>query len=422
MKKYLLILFLILILPNKTHAEDININISTNKGEVNLAADTATFSENQPLELKATKNYANGVKGIYQRVNSTINSSPITLATEIIDSSGRAVIKQETEITEDRLNPNISKLKPGKYTLKIQDYTQDFYWGVLVVNPNKNVYTPNETAELALAVLDDTGAMVCNAEVEVNITDPTGKTTVLDTNNHEIITNPECQMKTLTTKPDYETTYKTSIPGIYNMTIKAVTENGEYVIKDYFEVKDTVSLDIERITATRIYPPLDYPVIIKIKANEDYTGKISEVAPAEFDLFSISDKKIQEYASSKLDGSEIIINKPNLVKNNDKIYLNWNVNFKAGETYVLAYQYNSPNKSPNLYTLGPLETEKTSETRKWLIAVDDVVIDSSTYEVRYQRTPGPQVVFINDTTGYVFYQDEAASASDVEVVYRKNYR
>ncbi|MCK5466305.1 hypothetical protein KAI56_02290 [Candidatus Parcubacteria bacterium] len=39
---------------------------------------------------------------------------------------------------------------------------------------------------------------------------------------------------------------------------------------------------MERIGPSRIYPPADYEMILKIKANENFVGFIQEKTPASF--------------------------------------------------------------------------------------------------------------------------------------------
>jgi len=79
--------------------------------------------------------------------------------------------------------PQSHAFPPGKYrmvvestkgnkTLKTQ---QDFTWGVLAVNLDKSTYRTGETANLGLAVLDDKGTTVCDAKIDVIISDSRGR-------------------------------------------------------------------------------------------------------------------------------------------------------------------------------------------------------------------------------------------------------
>lgn len=214
--------------------------------------------------------------------------------TELVDAIGNNVALETEEIETGEAKVIIieqpSSFRPGKYTLKISDNrggtsTQDFSWGVLAVNPDKSIYTPGEIANLAFGVLDEGGNMVCDAQVELKIHNATLHVDdSLSTDNGKIKVNPECVSHDFTLKPDYEAQYKVGGPGVYAMTLKSQTKNGAYTITDSFEVRESVPFDVKRITATRIYPPNQYPVTMEITANQDFEGTITETVPASFKI------------------------------------------------------------------------------------------------------------------------------------------
>lgn len=264
--------------------------------------------------------------------------------------------------------------KPGKYTVKITDtfgnnYTQDFTWGVLALNTDKSIYTPDETAKISIAVLDERGEMVCDAKLVLSINSQVSNEE-LSTENGKIKINQECNSKGFTLIPDYETSYRVKGPGEYGLTLTAETGNGTFSITDSFEVKDFVPFDIQRTSATRIYPPLYYPVYLDIKANEDFSGAIKEKAPGNFQLHQLNDKTATESAGLLKDSSVIPYSNLEAPADADQI-LTWNLSLKKGEKVRLGYQYKAPLKSPDFYTLGPLDLENTfKEVRQWQIAVD----------------------------------------------------
>lgn len=194
--------------------------------------------------------------------------------------------------------------RPGRYKIIITDQNgastqQDFNWGVLAINPNKSVYTPQEDAYLSLAVLDETGNMVCDADVKLEIKNQISKIDdTLSTDNGKITVNAgQCKSHVVTELPDYFAHYQTGDPGTYTMTLTAVTKNGTYSINDSFDVKASVPFSVERVSATRIYPPNTYPVTLDITANQDFSGKISEVVP---DNFTISQQdNVTHYATAE---------------------------------------------------------------------------------------------------------------------------
>ncbi len=211
--------------------------------------------------------------------------------TELIDAVGQKVALETTEKETGAAKVitinQPSSFRPGKYTLRISDgkggvSEQDFSWGVLAINPDKSIYAPQENADLAIAVLDEGGNMVCDAQVELQITDPNNKVTSLSTDNGKVLINPECKSHDFTLKPDYETNYQVGGIGEYQMHLKAQTKNGAYEISDSFAVQAAAPFDVKRVTATRIYPPNTYPVTMEITANQDFEGTVTESVPASF--------------------------------------------------------------------------------------------------------------------------------------------
>ncbi len=192
-------------------------------------------------------------------------------------------IGDETKLTIDPPRDFV----PGNYVVTIADTkgiiaTERFSWGVLVLNPNKATYRPGETAKIAIGVLDDKGEMVCDADVSLYITDPSGNVITRKTSDESIRINPSCNIHNVTTEPDYETAIPVNETGIYILTLQAVTDNGTKTITDFFDAVERSPFEIERKTATRIFPPKPYPVELIVTANQDFSGVIEEKVPADF--------------------------------------------------------------------------------------------------------------------------------------------
>lgn len=258
--------------------------------------------------------------------------------------------------------------RPGKYKLIVNNrnnkFEQDFSWGVLAINSNKSIFLPNETAVLAIAVLDEQGNMVCDADVKLRIKDPNGGSTEVSTRNDTIKINPECHTKDLTYKPDFETSYKTTGAGTYQMILNATTSKGTYAISDSFEVRPSVPYDIQRETATRIFPEKAYTVKMHIKVNEDYEGTIKEYTPASFVITPLPEAKLPYSSVTKVDDANAI---------------SWYGSFKKGDDITIGYMYDAPDISPQFFLLGPMEMYDKSEkqlifgeSRHWQIASDAI--------------------------------------------------
>jgi hypothetical protein len=278
--------------------------------------------------------------------------------------------------TAIRLLPN-ENIKPGQYTVEVSNesgiiITQNFNWGILAINPNKSIYSPYETAKLAFGVLDEAGKMVCNAKLDLEILNQQDEVIAhLSTTDGTIQVNPECYKKSFTLKPDYEADYDFSDVGVYNLRLSAETKNGHHSIKDKIEVKENIEFDIERETATRIFPPHPYPVNITIIPKHDFTGTVVEAIPDSFELVEHTANKVVNIGSKQM--------------------LIWEVEWLGGQSYELEYQYDAPNISPDFYLLGPVNFFNQplsafnnnyvlqkyepifTENRQWQIAVDNVI-------------------------------------------------
>lgn len=269
--------------------------------------------------------------------------------------------------------PSSQNFKPGKYTLETtiktengqQKLTQDFTWGVLALNPDKAVYNPGEISNIAIAVLDEKGNMVCDAKVELRIkNEELGIDNVLSTQNGKIKVNKkECQSHEYTLNPDYETSFEFLEEGTYTLNLSATTINGNYQIQDVIKVSKSIDFDIERSSATRLYPKNQYPMTIDIKTNINYKGIVEETIPSDFVIIkSKMDNKTTDYAAKIIE------------KNNFKI-LQWQVDWKKGQNYKLSYLFDAPDISPEFYLIGNLvflaeqsrtDTQKNAEVQRGL--------------------------------------------------------
>ncbi|MCX6737365.1 MAG: hypothetical protein NTX26_01305, partial [Candidatus Parcubacteria bacterium] len=244
-------------------------------------------------------------------------------------------------------NSKQSEFKPGHYRLNVkrgeQTIIQDFTWGVLTVNTNKSIYLVGENVDLQMGSLRDDGHTLCNSNLKLEIISPTGVKT-----SPTVSQSGFCGPDNVTNKPDYFSSYSAQEIGKYK--IKLVNLDNSYKITSIFEVRESVSFDIERIGPTRIYPPATYKVLLKIKANQAFKGEIIESVPDSFVITSAGENQIKEKNGLK----QII----------------WQVDWHEGELYTLSYNFKAPEVSPYIYLLGPLQIDKFKEIRQWQIASD----------------------------------------------------
>ncbi|QQS39292.1 glycosyltransferase [Candidatus Woesebacteria bacterium] len=301
-----------------------------------------------------------------------------TIQAKVLDKNGNEALDVEiTKDTESKFDVTINpqgRVVPGVYSLHVSDnfgnvIVQDFSWGVLVINTNKSVFHTNEEAKISMAVLDEKGVMVCDAKLELGIRNlELGIDETLSTQNDRIKVTPGCGKKDMVLTPDYEAGFTVSGKGVYEMILTAVTKNGRYLIADSFEVRDYVDFDIERMTATRIYPALEYPVFIQVVPTSSFSGIVSERVPADFVVSEFTHEDFSEYQMGQNASSQFLGTK----MAGDYQYIEWLVSWDKGEKYTIGYKYDAPDISPEYYTLGPVSIGGFTEGREWQIAVDAI--------------------------------------------------
>jgi hypothetical protein len=267
------------------------------------------------------------------------------------------------------------QIKPGIYSLSIKDpnygseIKQDFSWGVLAINTDRSIYLSGQTVKLSMAVLDEFGEMVCNAKVQLKIEGPDDFSQILTTDDGSIKINDECLKKELTLIPDYESSFLPGNPGVYNLELTAETVNGKFTISDKIEVKSIVDFDVQRISATRIFPLQFYPVIFTVVPYTNYSGVITEQVPENFLIDELTEEEVEINLVKNIDNGGSV-NYLGIKEENGKQIIQWGVKFEAGKEYNFGYAYDAPDKSPDFFNFGPLKVGNFSEARLWQLAVD----------------------------------------------------
>jgi len=256
----------------------------------------------------------------------------------ITDASGATVATTEISENGSRLHvavPN-NTLIPGTYTAHITkdgvSMQEDFLWGVLVVNTNKSVYVPGETAYVQMAALDKNGHTMCHANLELWVHAPTGTPKKVDISQSAV-----CGMDNVTDTPDYSAHIPVAEAGVYTLEVKNADTNA--LTRETFEVKPSVPISIERIGATRINPfKSEYTMTVKVKAYEAIRGPVHESIPSTFLVHSSTMPKT--------------------------------VTLAKGEEATWSYVYQAEKKSPQIFTLGPIRIGEYTEESAWELASD----------------------------------------------------
>ena len=311
-------------------------------------------------------------QGFWEKINSIFQKEErlVVLINPEGDKSSEEIIIQDNKIKI--IKPNERSFRPGLYKLRVKIIegseefiqTQEFAWGVLAINTNKSIYLLNEQAYLQMAVLDNIGHTICDADLNLDIIPPSGEIA-----NLAVQKSGKCGSNNVTDVPDYFAYYQAAGPGIYQMKLTNLGSN--YQITDQFEVRDSVPFDIERIGPTRIYPPTPYKVNLIVKANQDFEGQITEIVPASFEIKNQGLLNNEQEFMTANPVSTIF------EQGNEKLIIWKDISLKNGDALELTYTFDAADVSPYLYLLGPLEMipilgSKFQEARQWQIASDAV--------------------------------------------------
>lgn len=254
--------------------------------------------------------------------------------------------------------------RPGLYRLSAalpgssDPVQQDFAWGVLAVNPDKDRYRTGETADIAFGVLDALGNIVCDASLSLTLRAPDGAVRLFTTEDRSIQLTGTCGKKEAGfIDPDYRASAVLDQMGTYTYDVVAVTRSGTWTLSGELPVASDAPVIIARKAATRLWPAAPSPMTVSVLFSQDFSGSISDVVPEDFVLSGIS-----------AGGSEI------KAADAEKRIV-WQGSWKSGETAVFSYMYDAPDISPEFFVLGPvvLEGRKQSsqtELRQWQIAND----------------------------------------------------
>ncbi|MFQ6055814.1 MAG: hypothetical protein ACE5J3_07530, partial [Methanosarcinales archaeon] len=223
----------------------------------------------------------------------------------------------------------------------------EFSVGVIVVNTEKNIYLPGETAKILIGITDSKGAIPAEAEIIMEITSPSGQKTVLRT--------PEQIRKNI--DGSYFTYYLVEETGNHSLKTIAITENFTAEHEELLIAK--VFTDFEIIREIPILPEAgsDQSAVIKIKSNINATDlNITEYLPLDFLILETE--------------GEIDRNEQNKT-------ITWKVpEIKKGITITLNYTFETPLFVPRVYSLGPIQIvhkKSYDEGRYWNLIVADVV-------------------------------------------------
>ncbi|PJA67762.1 hypothetical protein CO157_02735, partial [Candidatus Peregrinibacteria bacterium CG_4_9_14_3_um_filter_49_12] len=264
------------------------------------------------------------------------------------------------------------RFTPGLYTLIVtktyaisgrqEEAEQEFAWGVLALNTDQDRYETGETARIDIGVLDEYGAIVCDADLDLKITNPNGVVSTVSTSDNTITVTGTCGVKeAMFIEPDYQTFITMNVEGTYLLELTANNLIGaSHKLTSEVQVVRNPAYVIHREAATRLWPFAPSPMTIDVEFREDFSGTITDTVPNSFGITDSTPKA-----------------KTALVSQTQELTLTWSGSWSAGDSATFQYVYDAPDISPEFYLVGPLVMVSSSnndtftELRSWQIANDD---------------------------------------------------
>ena len=324
--------------------------------------------------LQGVANKATGSIGGSANDKVSVTSTLFDDANSIVATTTEDATYSSTNLDNEsiwEISPSLfdSSLDPGSYTVELsikdsegftQVFTQDFLWGVLALNSDKDHYQVGETAQWMITVLDEIGATVCDAKLTLNINGP-GTNQTLST-PEGILISDTCTEYSAEIEADYFSAFQFSSAGAYDISLTAETQNGSYTANDHIAVSESPQFSVARKSATRILPTEKYLMEISLTSAVGFSGTFSDSLPSNFEISKLGNEKDYAYVET-IDA---------------RISPTWQININPGETITLNYLYDAPDISPEFYLVGPgiykdaAGASSYEEQRQWQIAGDAI--------------------------------------------------
>ncbi len=230
-------------------------------------------------------------------------------------------------------------------------------YAVLAINVSKSSYFVGEDVKFDMSVLNRRGNMVCNADIKLEVKEPDGNLITISTSDGGIKSTSSCKVKNGATEPDYTAIYTPEKEGQYRVSVMASYKDVKLEKTLDFLVDNNPEFVISRDFPTRIYPPTQYKAKFNIWTKNDFSGVVTELIPANFEVTKSDDFFVKK------------------IKNNYQ--LNWNISLAAGVSKEFSYSFKSPNNYPDYKELGPIAVVAKGkglfkETRSWQLAIDSI--------------------------------------------------
>ncbi len=203
--------------------------------------------------------------------------------------------KFESEILKIKLYPPIS-FKPNIYKIKVLNSSnkilaeKQINWGFLSINFDNTTINPQDTVNIKIEALDQYQDLNCGAILVLKIISPSGTEEEFSTEKGTINKASDCSLHRPISDSNYSFSYKVKEIGEYKIILTDSSLGIAKTVFDSFTVENN-KLSIQKIFPSRLHYKKDYDVLIKVRANEDFEGKLTELVSKYFDLQELENAK-----------------------------------------------------------------------------------------------------------------------------------
>jgi len=355
------------VLTNETY--DIEIDLSEKRLISSIIINDVRFKENQSLDVTIEDIQQNVEDEFGSEESQTLQKAysldfegfdnlSIQKPTAIINAVAMGNQLYRCDDWDSQFNACISSWKkvmdiiPGsEYSLEVPaELTGYAETGVASVNTLKSMYHPGEPAIILMVVLDTQGHLVHEADVDLEITSPSGRSYNFATSDKSI-----SEEKSGIYNSSFAETFE---EGNYSMLVHAQSELVNSSMLSYFAVSKFYEFDILRDAPVTIDPWIgQFKSAVTITS---FTGAKT---------FSVVESVPSDYSIQNPGGSIVTLNVDGKINT-----LRWD-NVVDGQT--LGYSAQAPLKTPDLVHLGKIKIiyggKEFEEARSWYLAVDPPV-------------------------------------------------
>ncbi|MBU0458120.1 hypothetical protein KKF03_01590, partial [Patescibacteria group bacterium] len=222
-------------------------------------------------------------------------------------------------------------------------YEGDIDWGTVAFNTDRSEYLQWQGMNVDISYMDNEGRLICDGKMHAIVDTPDKSRKHYSTDSESIESLNRCELRHVTSLPDYRFTSGLTSRGEYSVSISAQNRNAfGYKIN---VAEDPELMDVKRSFVTRTYPGATEKMEITIIPTYTFVGKVIERVPPGYEV--------------KLTDPPGIVSE---LKTTGASKITWDRRFEANKPLKLTYTVKVPSTENTIFSFfGPLEATGYSE-------------------------------------------------------------